>query len=414
MKKTLPGLLASLLALSASTAQADILLEHWENHREPPQAISLSPEVRSWTSSNNYATDGSTYIPANLDQYSRLELDANASYGITSWLTAYGRLSWAHVQLKSSNASELSGLADQTLGVNLHVWDAKSTGQIVPASLDAQFQADFPAYKNSVSRVNFTPYLGNGSSDFTAGGFLTIPLQQTITNAWTLTGGAGFMSRSGGYSAGLPWSFKLDHVEHFAGLTASIAMGGYQSLGSDPLTNVAISNLNPAGSGGSFVTSSVNPALLDIHGGLGYRFDPKLSIALDLEKSFFGKSAPSLFAVGASMTAHWDWGKRSNPLMQTPTEYGKSNRGFVAYEFEAKVTKTSDRLNSIKIDKGSSDGVAPGQVFDVFVIKANGEAGGVVARAQVSVAKPTEASLIILEYFKEVWIEEGFIVKRPL
>jgi len=58
--------------------------------------------------------------------------------------------------------------------------------------------------------------------------------------------------------------------------------------------------------------------------------------------------------------------------------------------------------------------VATGQIFDVFAVKPNGETGETIARAQVSAVKLSEASLIILEYFREVWIEEGFVVKRPL
>ncbi len=402
------------IVLGASPASADVLLGRWESHHEAPKALSLSPEIHNWSSDTNYAPDGSSYIPTTLESYSRFQFDAHASYGFTDWLTVYGRLSWAHVEIRSQNPSDHSGLSDQSVGATIRLWETRKSGQTVPASLEAQLQADLPAYDNSVSQTNLTPFLGNGTTDLTAGGFLTIPVTQSVTQAWTLSGGAGFTSRNKGYSAGLPWSVRLQCLQHFDGWIGSASIGGYQSLGTDPLESTAISGLKPAGSAGSFATGSINPALLDLHGSFGYRFDPKLSVALELDKSFFGKSAPSLFAVGASLTTHWDWGKRSHPLQQTPTEYGKANQGFVSYEFEAKVIKTSDRLNSIKIDKGSGGGVATGQIFDVFVVKPNGETGETIARAQVSAVKQSEASLIILEYFREVWIEEGFVVKRPL
>jgi hypothetical protein len=71
-------------------------------------------------------------------------------------------------------------------------------------------------------------------------------------------------------------------------------------------------------------------------------------------------------------------------------------------------------MNLIKIDKGSQDGVELNQEYDVFLVKQNGATGEAVARARVTSVKPTEAALTITEFFREVWIEEGFLVKRPL
>ena len=100
------------------------------------------------------------------------------------------------------------------------------------------------------------------------------------------------------------------------------------------------------------------------------------------------------------------------PSVDESTAYNKANQGIQDYSLEATVTKANDRLNLVKIDKGSIDGVEKGQVFDIFSVRSDGRAAEAVARAQVTSVKSDEAALTIIEYFKEKNINEGFIAKR--
>jgi hypothetical protein len=138
-------------------------------------------------------------------------------------------------------------------------------------------------------------------------------------------------------------------------------------------------------------------------------------ISTDLTQTLLGNAAVNGFSGALSIQKLFGLSpSRKLPTEMTPDEYGKSNKGFVEYAFEAKVLRSVDRLNLVKIDKGSSDGVAMDQIFDIFAVKSNGTLGEPIARAKVISTKSNEAALTVLEYFKETWIEEGYLAKRPL
>ncbi|HUP55858.1 MAG TPA: hypothetical protein VM598_00285, partial [Bdellovibrionota bacterium] len=101
-----------------------------------------------------------------------------------------------------------------------------------------------------------------------------------------------------------------------------------------------------------------------------------------------------------------------DPVLIAPKVYGAANRGFVNYSIEGRVMRVSDRRGQIRIDRGSQDGVEVGQVFDIFVTKPDGTTGEGVARCKVSSVKPEESTLSIVEYFREIWIDEGFVARR--
>jgi hypothetical protein len=69
-------------------------------------------------------------------------------------------------------------------------------------------------------------------------------------------------------------------------------------------------------------------------------------------------------------------------------------------------------MNLVKIDKGSQDGIVAGQMIDIFNTKQDSNPGEAIARARVSSVRPDESALEIIEYYKEISIEEGFIARR--
>ncbi|MGC4121511.1 MAG: hypothetical protein QM765_44435 [Myxococcales bacterium] len=69
-------------------------------------------------------------------------------------------------------------------------------------------------------------------------------------------------------------------------------------------------------------------------------------------------------------------------------------------------------MNLVKLNKGSKDGVAAEQEFDLFSMAPDGSPLAPVARAKVISVTEDEAALQITQYFKQVWIDEGFPARR--
>lgn len=164
------------------------------------------------------------------------------------------------------------------------------------------------------------------------------------------------------------------------------------------------------------MTNAVNPSLTTVSGQLGYRVKPSFDVIAGLNQAITGQNAPTGLQVFGGFQARLGGAPAVLSTLQlSPAEYGKANQGFVHYQgVEAKVLRTNDRLNMIKIDKGSNEGIEIGHTFDIFTVKPNREVGEAVARGRISSIKADEAVLTVTEYFKEVWIDEGFVARRPI
>lgn len=82
------------------------------------------------------------------------------------------------------------------------------------------------------------------------------------------------------------------------------------------------------------------------------------------------------------------------------------------YSLDARVLKSNDRLNLVKIDKGGEDGIEVGQVFDIFQTNPDGTSKLAIARGEVAYTKSHEAVIRITEFFEQVSIDPGFAAKR--
>ena len=410
--------MGSLIALSlilAQAAKADFYLHPWMNHQQGKQLLEIKVTSDYFSTTQNFDSYGKLFIPSQLQNYSRFGADLTGSLGWTERLTFFGNLSWARTQVDTVTATGSSfGLADQMLGANYRVIGSSTTGH-TPSRLlvDLQNRLDIPAYSNSDSDLNDSPWLGDASQDFSVGGFLKTPLLQKQTRTLFLEGGLAYTYRSGGFSSALPWSVFLDLDTPEKGWLFRLGMSGLYSLNTDPTTP---NSSKSAGTGGSFMSNAINPTLMTVAGQLGYRLDRKFDIITGASQSIAGHNAPAGFQIfGGLLIRIGGSAPTLSPAKLSPAEYGKSNQGFVNYQgAEAKVLKTNDRLNIIKINKGSNDGVELGQNFDIFSVKPNGEIGDAVARGRVSSIKGDEAVLSVTEYFREVWIDEGFVARRPI
>jgi hypothetical protein len=277
--------------------------------------------------------------------------------------------------------------------------------------LDAQLQADVPAYSTASSDSAQTPFLGDGTTDLTAGLFTTIFLMKRKNDTLGLVAGGGYTHRSANFSAAIPWSILIQYSPNLTGFYANLGGNGLLSLKTDPNGASGVPR-SSVGSGGSYFTGATNPSLINLQGQIGYQIEQKIAVNLSISQSVWGQAAPNSLIGILGFQARIGKNNHENPLSQSPNKYGHSNYGFLNYSLDSRVLKRNDRLNLVKIDKGSQDGIEVGEIFDVFLLKKDGTAGDAIARGKVSSVKISEAVIEITEYYKEVWIEEGFFAKR--
>jgi hypothetical protein len=409
------------LGFAAGPARADFFLHHWENHHQDTHRALLSAEAHYFATTQDYDGNGNLLIPTGLQKYTRIQTDLLAEYGIWSRLSAFARLSFARAQLDHDTLAGTSfGPTDQTLGLNVRVHEfatssSHPSGKGRGVAIDAQAQVDFPLYDNKALQTN-GPGLGDGTVDITGGAFLTVPLLTTRDSWLLLTGGGGFTWRSSSFSSAIPWSLAASFSPMEEGVFGGVAILGLQSLRNDPraASISATSSALSAATGGSFIGNAVNPSVINARGQFGYMFSPIVGLSATVSTSFWGQAAPEGWNFGFGLQARLGAPSRKSPLDLSPRDYGKSNQGLITYSMEAHVTRTNDRLNLVKLDKGSQEGVEVGQIFDIFSVKKDGTIHMAVARGKITAVQPSESALTVQEYFKEVWIDEGFIAKRPL
>jgi hypothetical protein len=403
--------------LGVSSAYADFYIHTWDSQHTPKSILSLKMEGNYFSSNGNFDAGGSNNIPSGMRNYTRIQSDLTARYGLFSTLTLYGRTSWAYISQNGDVRPGTGyGFADQSFGLNYRIFELRSRTKPLlspPIALDIQAQVDAPGYSTNTAESSLTPYLGDGTTDMTAGIFGTVPILIQPTESFSATAGIGYTRRSAGFSSAIPWSAKVSYQPHHDGLTASFKVNGLTSLKTD-LYGVAGSTTlrSNVGSGGSFYIGAVNPSLISIQGSVGYKLEASTELLLTATQTVWGQASPNYMDICMGFQTRWGGQGKTNPIRLTPNAYGRSNKGFVNYSLDTKILKSNDRLSLVKIDKGSQDGVEVGQLFDIFVVKKDGQLGDAIARGQVTSVKGEEAALDVTEFYKEVWIEEGFIAKR--
>jgi hypothetical protein len=420
--------LTLLILLTSLPARADFLIHTWEDHYEPLHSTFLDTTALIYSTSSNYDPTGTRFTPSTLTSYKREEADGLLAIGISDRFSIFGRLAYASVNLSSTtaNAGTAFGLVDQSVGVNFRVFqsrqsDTSKNSTRTPFIFDLQLQADLPAYNNNTADTNSTPYLGDGTVDVTFGGFLRLPISQGTNGSVFLTGGLGYSHRSAGYSAAIPFSVLANFERRRSGVFASAGVVGYESLKNDSrgitIANQSALNTLSPGSGGSFITSAVNPSLIRVQGNLGYKMDSGSAFLFGLDQSIWGQDAPYGLIISLGFQTHF--GEEASSYSSSGSGGGGKSRrnslahqGFVNYSLDAHVLKSNDRLNLVKIDRGQGDGVEPGQIFDIYKPLTDGSAGEAVARCEVVSVKSGEAALSVTEYYKEIAIEDGFLAKR--
>ncbi len=397
------GTFAALLMASPS-ARADFFLHSWESHQVGDGGWSFEPSVRNYRSSTNFAPDGTPYIPRSLDHFGRTQLDLNASYGLSRRFTVFGRLSGTQAgwtNLTGGTASQ-TALSDSLLGMNFRWLGLESSGM----KLDLQATAEIPPYSNNVSQASVLPYLGNGVASYSGGATLSGGLGTLAEGRLEGSAGAAYVRRMSYYGDALHWNVGLRIERDTRGLLGAVGVDGWTTLAADPLLPYSLAQLDPPGSGGSFATGSTHPRLIRANAKLGYQVNSRIGFLASYDQAISGTSAPS----GTTFGLHFQL--RSGGTGSTVAQ-ATSRERFRTYRFEGKVSRTNDKLNLIRIDRGSDAGLEVSDIVFVFSVDSEGNPNDLVAKAKVKALTADEASIEVTEYLKEVWIEPGFIVRQP-
>jgi len=406
----------ALFVFSSAPAGASFEDFQWLPRSVGVRELRLNPQADYRFSRQNFNESGQAVAVTDLNDVTRVGSQVWASYGLNSSLSLYGKLGWSHFQVDHTTlnlSGSIFGFSEQTLGVNYRIplEKASLTRSFAQTAIEIQLQADVPAYSNTTSVNAGIPFLGDGSSDLTGGVFFRMPFGSNQSDFWTLDLGTGLSWRSNGFSMGVPALIQVERISEQSGWVGKASVQGNFALGTD--SNSLPTSQN--GAGGSYMVNAVNPTRIQAEAQLGYRFGPAVAVQLFGRAPVWGIQSAQTWTAGLNFEANF--GRHTGPRRpenQSPSEYGKGNQGFVPYTLEGKVLKTNDRLNLVKIDKGLQDGVTKGQVFDIFTVRDGGQAGETIARGQVTSALDDQAVLTVIEYFREIWIEEGFIVKKPL
>lgn len=398
LRHTIKFLTVSILTLPL-VAQADFYFHPWISHTQNAGPIKLNLQELILTTNSNFDLLGAVNNPGTLSSYSQMRTVLNASKNIGADITAYARGTWSVLQISTtSGGSTFSGstygLADQTVGLSYKLMKFSNGGGV-----DLQAQFDFPGYSNSQLLARNQPFLGDGSTDMSGGAFAHIPVQKDDRNAWIVSVGGGFTSRTDGFSSAIPYSAHIANTRLDPGLTAQAGVYGFQSLNTDSAGSKSL-----AGTGGSMMGNAVNPSLMNAQLVVGYQMNSNLSFNALYTLGLMGKNAPKYTIIGAGVTY----------VLGTPNEAQKVS-DFEAPKMtfgDATVLRSNDRLNLTKINQGSDDGVKPGMIYNIYAVDANGKVTEHVAVARVMTVKSNESALEITQYIREVVIDEGFVARR--
>ena len=407
---SLSKLLILYAFFSLNFANAHPLIEAWQNQSKPSAGLFLEPKVSFFSTSTNYDSTSSTIALPNSVSVTQTYFDLNADYGLTPDFFIFARGSLLSVKVQNPGQKDLTafGLADQLVGASLRVLKNDSG-----ANLSLQFDATIPAYQKSSALTSGSAYLGDQSVDFTLGSFAQLPLTLESSGHWYGELGGGYTYRSKGYSAAVPVSLFLKREPIANGLLFGLGVRGQFSLKTDAngttlfAQSVALQESN-RGAGGSFLIEGINPAWLAAQGNLGYQNDSGKGLLLSAAIPFSGTYAPSGFQASLSALLSFGTQARANEGHSSKETKRKANQphGFSSYDLDAKVTSVNDQLYVFKIDKGSSDTLEKGQLFDIF------NQDTLTARARIISVKDDEAALNVIEYYQDHWIDIGFTARR--
>lgn len=384
------------------------LLRNWNSQYEQESTFKFSPEIRILNTRQNFDHTGKLSVPTDFNSLQTVDTAFKFSYGFTQHFYSYGEFIFSKLLYDTKTATgNMFGLSDQTLGLGYRL-----------GVFDFQLQGTFPAYSPDRQRLNKTPILGDGSRDITFGFLLNVPLNPQSQKQWIIEAGTGLTSRSAsfadGYGSGVPWSLGLHFKPVIKGFNIAAKLQGFKCMTVESTAGTTIApNTTSGDTGGSFIYGALRSSYVGVDLKAGIDFSSRLHLYGGYFKTLKGTSAPA--AQIFTLALDWRLGKAVEETFLNYLAPQADAMGFINYGLEAQVVKlpkTESQLKTIRINKGSLDGVEVGQIYDIFNLTKSGAPHIAIARAIVSESKTNESQLTLRFYFREIWIEEGFIAKK--
>lgn len=328
----------------------------------------------------------------------------DAAFGVAHWLTVFVQARWA---LQTLNSVVNYGFTDQTLGAHWRLFQSQSQH----TQIGLQTQADLPFfYLRPLAAGSGLPDLGDGSFD--GSGHLFWWQKWAEIRSWPgesadflSTVGVGGTYRSHFFSASVPWSVLLEVAPRERGLALAAFLHGQVSLRTDPYVAGSIERPT-TGSGGTFWTYAPNPSWISVGGNLGYRFSRHFSLQAAFQQGVWAMNAPLLSS--AALQLQFRLGGGSSATDE------KSNRGFSSYDFTTRVIRVRDSEHQVVIRQSGNEGVAIGQLFDIFKEQGERLNQSAIARGKVSSVQLKEAVIDVEEYFQESILNPQAVARRLL
>ena len=390
-------LILGLISITPPFAQAHTILDGWQNQTGSGPGFSIGPNVTLYDTHQNYDSNSKLVSLVNGASVQRTYLDLNFTYGFNENSFVFGRISALSTKISSSlfvNNQNSFGLSDQMVGYAYRLFHNDSG-----LSINLQGEVTIPAYSDNDSAKNHTPYLGDGTTDFTFGSFVEVPILTGDNSQFFLVGGAGYVWRSYGFSSAIPWNLLLKLYPIEQGITVAAGLRGNISLGTDiSAPTISVSDTNKGG-GGSFLIYGINPNWALAQASLGYQ-TKNINFTLNGAIPISGKNAPE----GTQISFGVQFNFAKSTAKDGNTDPAQTSIG--QYNLEAKVLSTNDQLYLVKINRGSSSGIEKGQIFDIF------QKNQRIAQAKVANVRDDESALRVLEYFQEQSIEVDAVAKR--
>jgi hypothetical protein len=375
-----------------SVALANPVVQYWQNHSIANEGLILEPRISFYSTSTNFNSNSKPVTLANAAKLNRTYLDLAATYALQNEWSLFGRASLL-------STSSTTGFSDQLIGVNRRLIDDPNGFQ-----LNGQLEAILPAYQNSVSKNDL--FMGDQSVDVTFGAFAT----HSVLDDYKIEAAVGYTYRTQKFSAAIPYSVLFKKIARAKAAFFSIGTRGQFSLQSDAHSASSAATNQLKGAAGSYLINAVNPSFMIVQAEVGYQTAKGTEFYALLAAPLIEKNAAS--GIQASIGVRFQFEKEADDSNESHLRIEPTTR----YDRDAEVSSTNDQLYLAKLNQGIDDGIVKGQLFDIFEVSADSETQSKsqnrVARARVTHVKNNEAVLSVVEYYRDQWIEKGFIAKR--
>ena len=349
----------SIVLLTPIRAQANPLVQFWQNRSLSRPGLLLEPRVSFYHTSANFDQNSQSVALPNSASLTKFYYDLNVDDALADDWFVFGRL---------------SVFSDQLLGV---------AHRLVSDPRGFRFSLQFDAV------------WGDPSIDLTGGAFAEWALNHSTE--WSIEAGAGYTGRSRGYSSALPYRLIVKRDPSVRGFLFSAGVRGQYSLQTDSTDRATEAAEQLRDADGSAIIGAVNPAWTLAQVRFGFRTTADTAFYALMAAPLTGKNTASGWQLSLGM--QWRLGARTEKSSPPETAVAPS---------PIRVTGVNDALYLVRINQGSKGGIEKGQLFDIAQRKSMIPVG----RARVSDVKDDEAVLNMVEFYQDQGIEKGFVARR--